>query len=173
MAVKRIFRYLKGKKEFGLWYQKVKYLSIVSYTDADWACCIDDIISTSGSIFYLGECLVSWLSKKQSSISLSTIDVEYIVAVTCCTQVLWMKHTLQEIKVKYDDPISILCDNTSVINISKNPMMHYKTKHILIKYHFLREHATEKKIKQEYVETKEHIVDVFTKLLARKTLEYL
>jgi hypothetical protein len=80
LAVKRIFRYLKGTKEFGLWYLKGKDLSLIPYTDADWAGCIDDQRSTSGAAFYLGECLVSWLSKKQSSVSLSTAEAEYIAA---------------------------------------------------------------------------------------------
>jgi hypothetical protein len=96
-------------------------------------------------MFYLGECLVSWLSKKQSSVSLSTTEAEYIAATTCCTQVLWMKQTLTDIQVEYDEPIPIYCDNTSAINISKNPVMHSKRKHIPIKYHFLREQVAEKK----------------------------
>jgi hypothetical protein len=91
LAVKRIFRYLKGTEEFGLWYPKGKDLSLMAYTDADWAGSIDDRRSTSGATFYLGECLVSWLSNKQSSVSLSTAEAEYIAAVACCTQVLWMK----------------------------------------------------------------------------------
>ena len=82
LAVKRIFIYLKGTKEFGLWYPKGNDLSLIAYTDAD---CIDDRRSTSGAMFYLGECLVSWLIKKQSSISLSTTEAEYITATTCCT----------------------------------------------------------------------------------------
>jgi hypothetical protein len=79
LAVKRIFRYLKGIEEFGLWYPKGKDLSLIAYTDVDWEGCIDDRRSTSGATFYLGECLVSWLSKKQSSVSLSTVEVEYRV----------------------------------------------------------------------------------------------
>jgi hypothetical protein len=97
LAVKRIFRYLKGTEEFGLWYPKGKDISLVPYTDANWAGCIDDRRSTSGATFYLGEFLVSWLSKKQSSISLSTTEVEYIAATSCCTQVIWMKQTLTDI----------------------------------------------------------------------------
>jgi hypothetical protein len=89
LAVKRIFRYLKGTEEFGLWYPKGKDLSLIAYTD--WASCINDRKSTSGATFYLGECLVSWLSKKQSSVSLSTAEAKYIAATTCCTQVIWMK----------------------------------------------------------------------------------
>jgi hypothetical protein len=97
MAVKRIFRYLKGTKEFGLWYPKGNDLSLISYTYVDWEGSIDDRRSTSGATFYLGECLISWLSKKQYSISLSIVELEYITATTCCTRLLWMKQTLKDI----------------------------------------------------------------------------
>jgi hypothetical protein len=135
--VKKIFKYLKGTKEFRLWYPKGKDRSLIAYTDADWAGCIDDRRSTNGEAFYLGGCLVSWLSNKKSSISLSTTEAEYIATTSCCTHVLWMKQTLTDIQVEYDEPIPIYCDNTSAINISKNLMMHSKMKHIPIKYHFL------------------------------------
>ena len=85
LAVKRIFRYLKGEKEFGIWYPKGKDLSLIAYTDAYWVGCIDDRRSTGATTFYLGECLVSWMRKKQSSLSLSIAEVEYIVETTCCT----------------------------------------------------------------------------------------
>jgi hypothetical protein len=88
--------------------------------------------------------MVSWLRKKQSSISVSIAEEEYIVAATCCTQVLWMKKTLQYIQVEYDKPILILYDNTSAINIFKNIVMHSKKKYISIKFHFLQEQVTEK-----------------------------
>ena len=100
--MKRIFLYLKGTKYFGLWYPKEKDLSLISYTDADWAGCIDDQRSTSGATFYLGECLVSCLSKTQLSISLSTTEAEHIAATKCCTQVEWMKQTLQDIKIVFE-----------------------------------------------------------------------
>jgi hypothetical protein len=80
---------------------------------------------------------------------------------------------LKDIKVEYNQPISILCDNTSAINISKNLVMHSKTKHIPIKYHFLREKVTEQNVKMEYIGTKEQVVDIFTKPLPRETFEYL
>ena len=85
---------------------------------------MDDRKSTSGGKFYLGKILVAWLSKKKTSISLSTAEAEYIVATTCCTQVMWMKQTLQDMKVSIDEPISIKCDNTSAISISENPVLH-------------------------------------------------
>jgi hypothetical protein len=120
----------------------------------------------------LGEFLVSWLRNKQSSVSLSTADEKYI-ATTCCTYVLWMKQTLTDIHVEYDDPIPIYCDNTSAISISKNLVMHSKMKHIPIKYHFLLEHVVEKNIKVEYMDTKEQVTNIFTKMLPQEAFEYL
>jgi hypothetical protein len=84
-----------------------------------------------------------------------------------------MKQTLTDIQVEYDEPIPIYCDNTSAINISKNPVMHSNTKHIPIKYHFLREHVAEKNIRFEYVGTKEQVADIFTKPLPHEAFEYL
>jgi hypothetical protein len=171
--VNRIFRYIKGIKEFGLWYPKGKDLSLITYRDANWAGCIDDQRSTSGAAFYLSECLVSWIRKKKSSVSLSTAEVEHIAAATCCTQVLWIKQTLIDIQVEYDEPIPIYCDNTSAISISNNLVMHSKMKHIPIKYHFLREQVAKKNIKVEYVGTKEQVEDIFTKPLPWEGFDYL
>jgi hypothetical protein len=84
-----------------------------------------------------------------------------------------MKQTLTNIQVEYDEPIPIYCDNTSAISISKNPVMHYKTKHIPIKYHFLREQVAKKNIKVDYVGTKEQVADIFTKPLPQESFEYL
>ena len=124
IVIKIILRYLKGTEEYGLWYPKGNNLIIQAFTDADWVGSVDDRKSTSGAAFYLGGCLVSWLSKKQTSISLSTAEAKYIAAASCCTQVLWMKQTLQDLQVQFSEPIPIFCDNTSAINISKNPVMH-------------------------------------------------
>eukprot|EP00253_Pinus_taeda_P015384 PITA_15384 len=93
-AVKRIFKYLQGTQNYGLWYPRDTYLTLHAYTDADWAGSVDDRKSTSGGAFFTGSRLVSWFSKKQSSISLSTAKAEYVVAASCCTQLLWMTRTL-------------------------------------------------------------------------------
>ena len=172
-AVKRIFRYLKGTIDLGLWYPRKNSFSLKAYSDADWEGCVDDIKSTSGGAFFLGESLVAWTSKKQSSISLSTIEVEYIAVAECCTQVEWMKQTLQDIKVVFEEPTTIYYDNTSAISLSKNLVQHSKAKHIPIKYHYLRDQAASKNIKLEYVPTQEHIAYIFTKPLSRDVFEYL
>eukprot|EP00253_Pinus_taeda_P034225 PITA_34225 len=142
-------------------------------TDADWAGSIDDRKSTSGGAFYMCSRLVSWFSKKKSSIALFIVEEEYVVVASCCTQLLWMMQTLQDIQITCTPPISILCDNTCATSISKNPVMHSKTKHIPIKYHFLREQVLEQKVKLEYVPSKEQVVDIFTKPLPRETFAYL
>ena len=121
----------------------------------------------------MGSRLVSWFSKKQSAIALSTTEAEYVAATSCCTQLLWMMQTLQDTQITCTPPLSILCDNTSAINISKNPVMHSKTKHIPIKYHFLREQVLEQKVKLQYVPSKEWVVEIFTKPLPREKFEYL
>jgi hypothetical protein len=147
-AVKRIFKYLQGTQDFGLWYPRNVDLTLHAYTDADWDGSVDDRKSTSGG-------------------------AEYVAAASCCTQLLWMMQTLQDFQIKCSSPISIMCDNTSAISISKNPVMHSKTKHIPIKYQFLREQVLEKKVKLEYVPSKEQVVDIFTKPLPREAFEYL
>eukprot|EP00253_Pinus_taeda_P031252 PITA_31252 len=172
-AVKRIFKYLQGTQNYGLWYPRDTDLTLHAYTDLDWAGSVDDRKSTSGGAFFMGSRLVSWFNKKQSSIALSTAKVEYVAAVSCCTQLLWMMQTLQDFQITCTPPISILCDNTSAINISKNPVMHSKTKHIPIKHHFLREQVLEQKVKLEYVPSKEQVADILTKPLPRETFEYL
>ena len=130
-AVKRILRYLKGSYDMCLWYPKECDFGLVSYSDADFAGNKVDRKSTSGMAQFLGPCLVSWGSKKQNSVALSTAKAEYIAAAACCTQLLWLKQQLHDYGLKFD-AVPILCDNTSAINISKNPVQHSRTKHIEI-----------------------------------------
>eukprot|EP00253_Pinus_taeda_P028821 PITA_28821 len=139
----------------------------------DWAGSVDDRKITSGGAFFMGSKLVSWFSKKQISIALSTAEAEYVAAASCCTQLLWMMQTLQDFQITCTPPISILYDNTSATSIPKNPVMHSKTKHIPIKYHFIWEQVLEQKEKLEYVPSKEQVVDILTKSLPRETFEYL
>jgi hypothetical protein len=173
VAIKMIFKYLKGTMTYGLWYPRNQNFQFTAYSNADWANCVDERKNTSGGAFFLGDSLVAWLSKKKGFISLSTIEAKHIAAATCCTQILWMIQTLADLKVTYIDPIPIHCDNTSAISISKNPVLHSKTKHIPIKYHFLREQVTNRIVQLNYIPSTEHIADIFTKPLAATPFGYL
>ena len=115
----------------------------------------------------------TWCLKKQSIVTLSTCEAEYITTADCCTQILWMKEALKDVNIETKKPITIFCDNTSAISLSKNPVMHSRTKHIPIKYHFLCEQVVEHNIRLEYVNTKEQIADIFTKPLPREAFDYL
>ena len=136
-------------------------------TNVDWVRNIDDRKSTSGGAFFLGKKLVTWTSKKQTCISQSIVEAEYVVIVVNCTNIVWIKWLLKGMKEEITEPVTLYFDNTSAINISKNPVMHTKTKNIEIKYHYLRELFQDKEVKMEYVNTKEKIYDIFTKELPK------
>jgi hypothetical protein len=153
-AVKRILRYLVHTPKFGLWYPKGSTFDLICYSDADWAGCKIDRKSTSGTCQFLGRSLVSWASKKQNSVALSTAKVEYIAAGHCCAQLLWMRQTLRDYGYKLTK-VPLLCDNESAIRMADNPVEHSRTKHIAIRYHFLRDHQQRGDIEIAYVSTKE------------------
>ena len=98
-TVKRIIRYINGTPNYGLWYSKDSNACLASYSDADWAGSVDDQRSTSGGCFYPGNNLVSWISKKQNSVSLFTAEAKYIAARSCCTQLFWMKKQLHSYRI--------------------------------------------------------------------------
>jgi hypothetical protein len=171
--VKRIFKYLKGTMSYGLWYPRNQNFQLTAYSYVDWENCLEERKSTSGGALFLGDLLVAWLSKKQGSISLSTTEAEYIVVATCCTQILRMIQTLVDLKITYTDPIPLHCDNTSAINVSKNPILHLNMKHIPIRYHFLKEKVTNRVVQLNYIPSTEQIANIFTKPLTKTPFEYL
>lgn len=134
-VVKRIFRYIMHIVDFGLRYPRGKYFILATYINASWVGSVVDRKRISGGSFFIGNSLVSWLSKTRALISLSTVEVEYATTISCCTQVLWMKQILKNVKVEFDNPISILCENTN--------------EHIPIKYHFLREQVAQQHVRIE------------------------
>jgi hypothetical protein len=171
-AVKRIMRYLVYTPKFGLWYPKGSTFDLIGYSDADWAGCKIDRKSTSGTCQFLGRSLVSWASKKQNSVALSTAEVEYIAACHCCAQLLWMRQTLRDYGYKLSK-IPLLCDNESSIRMADNPVEHSRTKNIDIRYHFLRDHQQKRDIEIAYVNAKNQLADIFTKPLDEKTFSKL
>jgi hypothetical protein len=171
-VVKRIMRYLVYTPKFGLWYPKGPTFDLIGYSDADWTGCKIDRKSTSGTCKFLGRSLVSWASKKQNSVALSTVEAEYIAAGHCCAQLLWMRQTLRDYGYKLSK-VPLLCDNESAICMADNPVEHSRTKHIDIRCHFLRDHQQRGDIEIAYVSTKEQLADIFTKPLDEKTFSKL
>ncbi|KAH9763597.1 Integrase catalytic domain-containing protein [Citrus sinensis] len=167
LAVKRIFRYLNGTIDNGLWYPRGTHIDLTCFSDADFAGYKVDRKSTSGTCYILGHSLVSWFSKKQNSVALSTTEAEYIAAGSCCAQALWMKKTLRDYGINLEQ-IPIKCDNTSAINLSKNPIQHSRTKHIEIRHHFLRDHVQKGDIALEFISTEKQLADIFTKPLCEE-----
>ncbi|GKB67612.1 hypothetical protein Tco_0929024 [Tanacetum coccineum] len=171
-AVKRIFRYLKGTINLGLWYPKDSGFDLTAYSDADHAGCHLDRKSTSGSVQFLGDKLVCWSSKKQNCVSISTAESEYVAVSGCCAQVLWMRTQLTDYGFFYDK-VPIYCDSKSAIAISCNPVQHTRTKHIDVRYHFIKDHVEKGTIELYFVGTEFQLADLFTKSLPEARFKFL
>ncbi|GKC59739.1 hypothetical protein Tco_1087337 [Tanacetum coccineum] len=130
-AVKRIFRYIKGTTHLGLWYPKGTGVETILYSDSDHAGDYVDRKSTSDVCTFMGCCLTSWISKKQTTLDISTTKAEHVSAGKSCQQALWMKQALIDYDLKLDD-IPVLCYNKGAIDLIKNPVLHSRTKHIEI-----------------------------------------
>jgi hypothetical protein len=124
-------------------------------------------MSTSGTCQLLGRSLISWSSKKQNSVALSTTEAEYISADSCCAQLLWMKATLNDFGIKFKN-VPLFCDNESAIKMTQNPVQHSRTKHIDIRHHFIRGHQQKGDISIESIGTEDQLADIFTKPLNEK-----
>ncbi|GJY68405.1 retrovirus-related pol polyprotein from transposon TNT 1-94 [Tanacetum coccineum] len=145
--VKRIFRYLKGTINMGLWYPKDFGFKLTAFSNVDHARCLDTRKSTSGGIQFLGEKLVSWISKKQDCIAMSIVEAEYVALSASCAQ--------------------------SAIAISCSPMQHFRTKHINVRYHFIKEQVECGITELYFVKTEYQLADIFTKALSQERFEYL
>ncbi|KAI3805359.1 hypothetical protein L1987_27670 [Smallanthus sonchifolius] len=166
IAVKRIFRYLKGKQRLGLWYPHGSNFDFNAYTDSDFGGCCLDRKSTIGGCQFLGNRLVSWQCKKQTTVSISTCEAEYIAAASCCSQILWIQQQLRDYGLNFTGT-PMLIDNNANMSITNNPVKHSKTKHIEIRYHFIRDCAEKRLIELVKVHTEDNFTDLFTKMARR------
>lgn len=168
-AVKWIFRYLRGTSKLSLCYGGEK-LILEGYTDADMAGDLDNRKSTSGYLFIFSGGVISWQSKLQKSVALSTTEAEYIAAVEASKEMLWLKRFLHELGLKQTEYV-VLCDSQSAIDLSKNSMYHARTKHIDVRYHWLRNVIEEKMLKLKKVHTNKNGADMLTKTVPASKLE--
>ncbi|GJT58837.1 retrovirus-related pol polyprotein from transposon TNT 1-94 [Tanacetum coccineum] len=171
-AVKRIFRYLQGTINLGLWYPKDSGFDLTAYSDADHAGCHLDRKSTSGSVQFLGDKLVCWSSKKQNCVSISTAESEYVAVSGCCAQVLWMRTQLTDYGFFFTK-VPIYCVQDWAIAISCNPVQHTRTKHIDVRYHFIKDHVEKGTIELYFVGTEFQLADLFTKSLPEARFKFL
>ncbi|KAI3814270.1 hypothetical protein L1987_19020 [Smallanthus sonchifolius] len=172
IAVKRIFRYLKGKPRLGLWYSKQQSFDFKAYTDSDYGGCKLDRKSTSGGCQFLGDRPVSWQCKKQSTVSVSTCEAEYITAVSGCSQILWIQQQLRDYGLNFTGT-PLFIDNNATMSITNNPVKHSKTKHIKIHHHFISDCAEKHLIELVKVHTDDNLADLFTKAFDRSRFEHL
>ncbi|GKD41536.1 retrovirus-related pol polyprotein from transposon TNT 1-94, partial [Tanacetum coccineum] len=166
------YRGMIGTTHLGLWYPKGTGIETVVYADSDHAGDYVDRKSTSGICTFVGCCLISWFSKKQTALAISTTEAEYVSAGKACQQALWMKQALIDYDVRLND-VPIMCDNKGAIDLSKNPVQHSRTKHIEIRHHFLCDNVQKGHISIEKVPSIDNIADILNKPLKRESFNYL
>ncbi|GJU79829.1 putative ribonuclease H-like domain-containing protein [Tanacetum coccineum] len=169
-AVKRIFKYLKGKPH--LWYPRELPFDLEAFSDSDYDGSNLNRKSTTGGCQFLGQRLISWQCKKQTIVATSTTEAEYVAAVNCCGQVLWVQNQLLDYGFNFMNT-KIHIDNESTICIVKNPVYHSKTKHIEIRHHFIRDCYEKKLISVEKIHTDLNVADLLTKPFDGPRFNYL
>ncbi|GKA89337.1 retrovirus-related pol polyprotein from transposon TNT 1-94 [Tanacetum coccineum] len=171
-VVKWIFRCLKGTINMGLWYSKDTDIALTAYADADHVGCQDSRRSTSSSAQLLGDKLASWSLKKQKSTAISSTKAEYIALSGCCAQILWMTSQLIDYGFKLNKN-PLYCDNKSAIALCCNNVQHSRSKHIDVRYHFIKERVKNKVVELYFVRIEYQLADIFTKALPRERFNFL
>ncbi|GJW28511.1 hypothetical protein Tco_0045386 [Tanacetum coccineum] len=160
------------KQNLSSWGQRFE-LELTAFSDSDHAGCLDSRKSTSGGIQFLGgDKLVSWSSKKQDCTSMSSAEAEYVSLSACCAQVLWLRTQLTDYGFHFDK-IPMYCDSKAAIAISCNPVQHSRTKHIDVRYHFIKEQVEKGIVELFFVGTEYQLADLFTKALSEDRFKYL
>lgn len=170
-AVMRILRYLKGTSSTGIYFVKNDHLDLIAYTDADWAGDRDDRKSTSGYFTLVGGNLVTWGSKKQKVVALSSAEAEFRGIAKGITEILWIQKLMNELGFPQKTACKLFCDNKAAISISENPVQHDRTKHVEIDRHFIKDKLEDKTIKLLFVRSKDQLADILTKAINTKAFE--
>ena len=162
-AVKWILRYLKKTADIGLCFKKGQ-IKLSGFCDADLAGDLDSSRSTSGYVFNIGGTAISWRSQLQSIVSLSTTEAEYVAVAEAVKEKMWLENLLTELGHKQTDSV-LWCDSQSAIYLAKNPKFHSRSKHIRLKYHFIREQIEEEQLNLKKIAGTENAADMFTKIM--------
>ena len=172
-AVKRILRYLKGTAGLGLLYLATNTDELHGYSDSDWAGDLDDRKSTSGYLFRLSGAPISWRSRKQTSVALSTAEAEYVSLSSATQEVMWLRRLTSELKNGPTKATVLYEDNQSAIAMTRKAQFHGRAKHIAIRHHFVREKVSEGVVELKYCPTDRMIADMLTKGLSCAVFERL
>lgn len=173
MIAKRVLRYLRGTLDYGIFYEIFSVMQLLGFTDSDYARDVNDRKSTSGYVFLMNGAAICWSSRNQAIVTLSSTEAEYVAATSAACHSVWLKGILQELNVAGCECIDIMCDNSSAIKLSKNPVMHRRTKHIDVRYHYLRNLTNEGAMRLLYCGTSEQIADIMTKPIKLDQFEKL
>jgi len=170
--VKHILRYLKGTVGLGIIYSNSSDNHLTVFTDADYAGDLLTRRSTTGYVSTLGSGAITWSSQRQSCVAkLATTEAEYVAASTAAKELVWLRNIVNEFKP--GSQARLLMDNQAAIRLANNPEQHRRTKHIAVRYHYIRELVSEKKIILEYIDTNNQVTDMFTKPLGPLRLREL
>ena len=170
-AARRVLCYAKGTLNFGLFYAYGVDVEVFGYTDAGWVGSSYDRRSTSGYIFSFGSGAVSWSSKKQPTVALSSTEAEYRGAAMVACEIAWLRKLLPDLGHNVSGAITLYCDNMSSIQLANNLVFHARTKHIEVNYHYVRKKVLAGDIDLVYVSTQEQVADIFTKSLGAEKLQ--
>ena len=173
IATKRFLRYLKQTIFHGIQIHKAGLPILRTYSDADWAGNVDDCMSTSTYISFLGSNPISWISKKQRAVARSTTEAEYRALANATSETMWLSTLLKELEFLVTESPQLLCDNLGATHLSFNPVNHSRMKHIQIDLHFVRDLVHKGSLQVKHVHTQDQIVELLTKPLSRQCTELL
>ncbi|KAI3703128.1 hypothetical protein L6452_28884 [Arctium lappa] len=170
-AVRRILRYVKTTLDYGILYEKERNCRLVGYCDADFAGDHDTRRSTTGYVFMLGTGAISWCSKRQQTVSLSTAEAEYRAAAMTAQESTWLRQLLKDLCQPTEYAVPVYCDNRSAICLAENTVYHARTKHIAIRYHFIWEKVLQEEVELRQIKTEDQAADLFTRGLGGNKFE--
>ena len=173
--VKRVLRYVKGTIDYGIEFnaQESNKIEVIGYSDADWAVDIVSRKSTSGYVFKLAGAAVSWQSRRQRTVALTSTEAEYLALSSAAQETMWLRKLLSNLGYEQNEPTVLYEDNQGAIALAKNPTNHARTKHIDIRHHYIRQEVSAKNTEVAYCSNGDMVADVLTKGLSKEKFQTL